>query len=317
MKKYCILLVAILYLRAHAQQSLPVTDSLPAMFNGLQAGYVITDASEKEVGSKGNFSRYKLRFYVTNTTQEAKIFYTKPAFFNGSPSNTLVRFMCSNATGARLTNKEASIQMQPATILADVEDKDAAGKTVINHRPVNIGYWIQPGETISTNTIMITPLGEKPAMTAVYYPYTGTQAGVLMPQQNMPRQPQAENFVHIKNYGTGNYLQLEQGPLQCTPIDQGWWSAQWEIQPVPGTNYSVIKNRYRHNFLALDNTGNAYMAPRGDAVNAMWTVEEAGTSGTYYIRNASNEAKLLMQNNMVRGVKQLTLMATTQWIIAP
>lgn len=40
MKKYCILLVAILYLRAHAQQSLPVTDSLPAMFNGLQAAYL-------------------------------------------------------------------------------------------------------------------------------------------------------------------------------------------------------------------------------------------------------------------------------------
>lgn len=315
MKKYYLLLLTLLYLQSRAQQALPVTDSLPAMQDGLQAGYTITGASEKEVGNKGNFSRYKIRFYVTNTTGEAKIFYTKPAFFNGSPSSTLVRFTCANATGARFTSKEATLQMQPANILADVEDKDANGKTVINRRTVNIGYWIQPGETIATNTIMITPLGEKPTVTAIYYPNTGTQAGVLLPQQNVPSLQQ--NFVHIKNFATGNYLQLEQGPLQCTTIDQGWWSAQWEILPVNGSNYFVIKNRFRNNYLAIDNTNNAYMAPRGDAVNAMWVVEESGATGTYIIRSAANDAKLVTQNNLVRAQAQYGKPAAAQWIIAP
>ena len=56
-----------------AQPFFPVTDSAPALVNGLQAGYIITGESEKEVGKKGNFSRYKVRFYITNTTSETRV----------------------------------------------------------------------------------------------------------------------------------------------------------------------------------------------------------------------------------------------------
>src|SRR6185369_13652820 len=76
-----------------------------------------------------------------------------------------------NATGARLTVKEATLQAHPCIMDAIVEDKDCTtGKVVQNKRPVNIGYWIRPGETIAGNSIVIVPLNQKPDMTATLFP---------------------------------------------------------------------------------------------------------------------------------------------------
>lgn len=316
MKKLLVLLLVIVQLRGTAQQGMPVTDSTPAMLDGIKAGYTITETSEKEVGNKGNFSRYKLRFYVTNVTNETKIFYQKPTFFGGSISNVIVRFMCANATGARLTNKDATMQMQPAYIMADVEGDDCkTGKKAIHRQSVNIGYWLRPGETVTVNTIMITPLGEKPAMTAVYYPQTGGQAGTLI--TGTPQPQRAENFVHIKSFATNNYLQLENGPLACTKIDFEWWSAQWQLLPVPGTTYYVIKNRFRNNYITIDKNGNALMTNDAQPASAMWVVEEVGQTGTYTIRNAANNGKLVMQNNLLRVTTSYSSGPSEQWIIEP
>lgn len=316
MRKLLTLLFVITQLRSTAQQALPVTDSLPALLDGIKAGYTITETSEKEVGNKGNFSRYKLRFYVTNITNETKIFYQKPTFFGGTISNVLVRFMCANATGARLTNKDATMQMQPAYITADVESEDCkTGKKAIHRQSVNIGYWLRPGETVTVNTIMITPLGEKPAVTAVYYPQTGAQIGTLI--TGVPTQQASDNFVRIKSFATNNYLQLENGPLACTSIDFGWWSAQWQVLPVPGTAYYVIKNRFRNNYITIDNNNNVFMTNDAKAASAMWVVEEVGQTGTYSIRNAANNGQLVLQNNMLRVSTAYTTAPSGQWIIEP
>ena len=72
----CLAMVGIVRGQQHPQ-AINITDTTPAIFNGLQMGFSILKQSEKEVGKKGNFSRYSLRFYVTNTTGEAKILMLK------------------------------------------------------------------------------------------------------------------------------------------------------------------------------------------------------------------------------------------------
>ena len=180
MRTICLLLFIACRFPAIAQQSapIPVTDSLPAMYQGLQAGYSITGASEKEVGNKGNFSRYKLRFFITNTAPEAKLLMQTPGFLFkvGSVSPEIVQFKCANATGARLTNKEATLRLQPCNIEATVDDKECGTEKVVqNRRIVNIGYWIKPGETVAANTIMIVPLNEKPVLQPPSTPTTAQQ----------------------------------------------------------------------------------------------------------------------------------------------
>src|SRR5689334_10413477 len=120
------LVIAFLFLQKFvlAQQVLPVTDSMPAIDEGLKAGYEISGASEKEVGDKGNFSRFKLRFYVINTSSQAKLILLRPtnSIFSSTVSPELVRFKCSNATGARFTNKEATLAAKPCIVDALVDD---------------------------------------------------------------------------------------------------------------------------------------------------------------------------------------------------
>ncbi len=244
MRKALILICIVIHIKSTAQQVLPVTDSLPAILDGLRAGYSITEQSEKEVGSKGNFSRYKLRFFVTNTGTEAKIFLQKSGFLNsGSAAHDIVTFKCANATGARLTNKTATLQMNPCVMEATVEDKECGtDKINKNRRMVDIGYWIKPGETVATNTIMIVPLNEKPSMSVTFYPFNngvvGSLSNHLIDQNNGNYE---QHFVHLKNVGSNYYLNNQNGPVACSSIDYGWWSSQWEILPVAGSNNFIIK----------------------------------------------------------------------------
>ena len=232
------------------QTAVAVTDSLPAMQDGLKAGYTIAETSEKEVGSKGIFSRYKIKFFVTNTASEAKMLVQKPGlvlFNSSSISPNVVEFKCSNATGARFTNKTATLQMPSCKIEATVEDKECGSEKVVrNRRLVDIGYWIKPGETISVSSIMITPLGEKPNMTVAFFPYsTGGVVGTFINGGGNQTINNNEEFVKIKNFAANQYLNNQNGPLKCSEIDMGWWSAQWVIVPVSGTSNFQIRNRWK------------------------------------------------------------------------
>ena len=317
MKKILFALIVHLSITAVAQQNMVVTDSIPVTYQGLKAGYLITDASEKEVGKKGNFSRYKLKFYITNTGNEAKIVMQKPGmFFNtGSLSPDIAEFKCSNATGARFTNKNATLHQQPCRIDAMVDEKECGSdKVVQNKRLVDIGYWIKPGETIATNTIMIVPLNESPQVTVSFYPNTNSLVGSPV---NNPTDPLAssneQGFVHLKNFASNYYLHNQNGPLACTGIDNGWWSAQWEILPVNGTNNFQIRNRWKNNFITTENS--TLISDNGRSANAMWLMEETGISNIFYIKNTADNTKLIYQNGILKTSGANNTDAIAQWII--
>src|SRR5512140_2399602 len=126
-------------LAAAAQQAYPVYDTMALQSGGLTYGYRILNEKEKEV-HKDAFSRYSVQFYVTNTSDQAKMLVRRPGsgLLVSSTSPNLVRFQCTNATGARFTSKEVTLQAKPCVVEAIVDDKECGSDKVVQHeRPVN------------------------------------------------------------------------------------------------------------------------------------------------------------------------------------
>ena len=282
------------------QQVFNITDSIGANENGLYAGYKIIDYKEKEVGDKGNFGRYSIDFYVTNTAAEAKIILYKDGFvFANDASPYLVNFNITNATGARFTNKQVSLQADACTIIANVNDKDcASGKQVNNRRFVQIGYWIKPGQTIKTRAIVIVPLNQKPAVVATLYPLVNSIIGSASLNDNianyriMPTEQPNVAFVKLKNAAMNGYLNNQKGQLACGNIDQGWWSAQWSLLPLDGTDYVVVKNKWQENFISTEDRYNL-LSTNNKSQLTMWMVEPVQGSNRYFrLRNVGDNSYL-------------------------
>ena len=308
---------------AFAQQSFAVNESNPATAEGLQFGYNIVTEKEKEVGDKGNFSRFSLNFFITNVGAEAKMLLYKPGFnlLGNDVSPTIVQFKCLNATGARLTSKEVTLQAKPCSIMASVEDKDcSSGKVTQNKRMVQVGYWIKPGETISARTIVIVPLNEKPDVNATLFSqgaYLGsaTLQGYGQAQQpNSTAQslPMGDAFVKIKNFESNAYLNNQNGPLACTPVNNDWWSAQWQIIPVRGTHYYRIKNRWKESFLCVDNND---MLCTEASQNNLWYVQQVGGSNLFIIQHAGTNSALTDQHGRLQVNPVFAEQRNAEWVI--
>ncbi|OQP57687.1 hypothetical protein A3860_08630 [Niastella vici] len=303
-------------LSSFGRQVFPVTDSTPVTKDGLTFGYSIVNEQEKEV-SKGNASRYKVKFFITNTSDQAKILLRPQGsgLLVSTTSYYLVQFRCLNATGARLTNKEMSLQAKPCVIEAVIEDKDCSSdKTIQKERPANIGFWLRPNETIQGSCIFIVPLNERPNITATLFPMNNnTLVGTfsLGPTSNLAAQFQG--FIRIRNLAANNYLNNQRGPVACSTISYDWFSAQWELLPVEGTRYYLIRNRQSNRFFSIDN--NAMLSDNSETANARWLIEETGMRNTYTIKNASTNAKLVLQNDLLTTTDAFTTQPNMQWII--
>ena len=169
-KKFFIaILLLIINCKLSAQSSYVVTDKAPLTLNGLVMGYNIRSQEVKEVGDKGNFSRYALTFYVSNPTTESKIILYKEGWNPlGNISDQIAQFNCLNATGARLTSKQVIISAPPCEVLAKVKDQDHPSTKPADSRFVQICFWIKAGQTITADVIMIVPLNEQPNVEVVY-----------------------------------------------------------------------------------------------------------------------------------------------------
>ena len=180
-----------------------------------------------------------------------------------------------------------------------MDDKDcASGKQVKSRRFVQIGYWIKPGQTIKTRAIVIVPLTEKPAVVATLYPLVNSIVGSASLNDNgvnyrqMPIEQPNTAFVKLKNAAMNGCLNNEKGPLECGNIDQGWWSAQWSLLPVEGTDYVVIKNKWQENFISTADRYNL-LSTNGKSQLAMWMVEPVLGSTRYFrLRNIGDNSYL-------------------------
>lgn len=296
-----------------AQQVFPVTDKQPVLVDGLEMGYVIKSTEVKAVSDKGNFSRYSVSFYVRNTTNQGKIMLYKQGWnVLNNVSDQLAQFNCLNATGARFTSKEAIINAVACNVLAMVNDCDPK-KVDRNKQFVQIGYWIKPGQTISTTAILITPLNELPNMQVTYLaaqltPVASASIGgpEMVPvagQQNYPPPPVApnegENFIKLKNNFNNMYLNNQQGPPQATNIDAGWWSAQWQIVFIPGGKWVNIKNKWKGNYLYVDQRGYVTFTDNYNDRAGYWSVEATNDKDVFRFRNLMTGGYLCIAANGV------------------
>ena len=60
--------------------------------------------------------------------------------------------------------------------------------------------------------------------------------------------------VQLRNYWKNNqYLNVETGGIRASPIEQGWWSAQWFLESIPGLpSMYRIKNRWTSQYLHIE-----------------------------------------------------------------
>lgn len=317
-------------LGAGAQNTFPVTDKQPANVNGLEMGYIIKSTETKSVGDKGDFSRYAVRFYVTNTTNEAKIILYKQGWnLLNNHSDYLAQFDCLNATGARLTSKQAIISAPACNLLADVDDKDCStNKTNKNKRFVQVGYWIKPGETINADAIVIVPLNQLPNVQATYLANQLTFVGSASmgqappPPVNgggyMPPPPPSFGFngelVKIRNLQDNSYINNQDGPPNSTTIQPGWWSAQWQLIRVQGTNRFNIKNRWKGNYLTTDN-GSPGLFVNYASDGAQWFLEPSPDGNGFHIRNVSTHDYLCNSPNGLMMAKSYNNVMTSNWVL--
>lgn len=310
----------------NSQFSLQAADSA-MVADGLAFGFHINSEKEKEVGDKGNFSRYSIQFFITNVSGEAKIFlYNQGIQIFNDVSPYIIQFDCLNATGARLTSKSVQLQMAACNVLGLVDGKDQNNKPQRNKQFVQVGYWIKPNETIKTNAIVIVPLNEKPVVQATLYPNMNAKiignASYLSqsPIVNQPSQPVFNNgvdanvFYKIKNLNQSNsYINNQQGPLTFSAITDGWWSAQWLVVPIAGSNYVNIKNRWKENYISIDN-GNLSLTNNYSSDACKWMLEPSLTSGAFRLRNAVTGGYLCIASNILKTAINYNNVNTADWL---
>jgi hypothetical protein len=58
------------------------------------------------------------------------------------------------------------------------------------------------------------------------------------------------------------------------------------------------------------------MTDNGQSANAMWTIQESGTANTFYIKNVTDNAKLYVENGVLKVSNSfLNNDALSKWII--
>lgn len=330
-----LLLLFLLTTVVKAQQAFNVTDTQPALVDGLTIGYNIKSAEVKAVGDKGNFSRYSINFYVTNTSSQAKIILYKEGWnILGNVSDQLVQFNCLNATGARMTSKEATLSAVPCNVLALVDDKDcSSNKTTQSKRFVQIGYWIKSGQTISATAIMICPLNERPNVQAVYLAnqlQPSASAGVGYPvdsnqpqdqgQYNQPPPPQAaiipQGFNKVRNTFNNSYINIESGAPKSSVIEAQWLSARWQIMPIPGTHFVNIKNKWKGTYLGVEQGGLAVEVD-GKLPQSMWLMEST-PNNAFRFKNAQTNGRLCtMGGDQLAVSNDRKTEFSSEWVIEP
>lgn len=143
-------------------QSKAITEEAPFLSDGIEYGYSIKNVSTKEVSDK-EFSRYEVTLYATNKSECSRIvLFGQSLSLLESDLNTLAKYDCINATGARLTSKSGSVGAKPMFVTARVNTRDDKGKSIIENQKVQIGYYLAAGETVEENVIFIVPLNTKP-----------------------------------------------------------------------------------------------------------------------------------------------------------
>ena len=209
-----------------------------------------------------------------------------------------------------------TIQANPCTVTAMVDDKECgADKMKKNKREVQIGYWIKPGETISRMVSIAVPLNAKPDVKAtLLLDASSSSSAILGSSVTNTSVLISQGYLRIKNQGAGTYLNMQTGPVTCTPIEEGWWPSQWEIIPVNGTNYYVIKNRSKNAYISAE-PATTFSSESPESVTSLWMLEPMEGSNIFMLKNIGTNTYLVVQSGKLQLASAADKAATAKWII--
>jgi hypothetical protein len=117
---------------------------------------------------------------------------------------------------------------------------------------------------------------------------------------------QSEPYVRLRSLQTGQYLHIENGPLQEGNAEPGWWSAMWTLESVDGP-YFRLQNRWKPDqYILTDEAGRISAGPIEPGWwSAMWTLHpiqnaqpaapQANSSGTLPNGNSPQAATTIEQ----------------------
>lgn len=91
---------------------------------------------------------------------------------------------------------------------------------------------------------------------------------------------QFNKYFQMGNAKGTNKVNIEHGPVVSGEIAPGWFSAQWIFEPVAGTNYVKIKNRWKGTYLNIEN-GSEVQCTEIDPGwhSAQWRINPAPNGG--------------------------------------
>jgi hypothetical protein len=151
-------------------QFVALDENKPIEENGLVYGYRIKGFRKQEVKNKGELDRYEIVAYVSNNRAcdlSIRLSGNETSDQLNQLRRPLLDVECTNATGARLTAKTASVRMMEHQIAYRYNTRDNAGKIVEQRGNALAGYFLAAGTTVETPTfIVIVPVGEKPILQA-------------------------------------------------------------------------------------------------------------------------------------------------------
>ncbi|MEM6262536.1 MAG: hypothetical protein AAGI38_08520 [Bacteroidota bacterium] len=111
----------------------------------------------------------------------------------------------------------------------------------------------------------------------------------------------ANDFTRIQNRWKANqYINIEKGPVVASNIEQGWWSAQWQVLPIQGTKYVRIKNRWKGTYLHNQNRRLESGSIQMGWWSAQWELINISNSGYFQIKNRWTGEYIHNQNGKVQ-----------------
>jgi pathogenesis-related protein 1 len=94
----------------------------------------------------------------------------------------------------------------------------------------------------------------------------------------------AQNIGRIKNAWKGTYLNIENGTLQSTAIQEDWLSARWELIQVQEGQY-LIKNAWKGTYLNIETGAIRCSAIQQGWLSARWAINYVSGSKAIRISN--------------------------------
>lgn len=122
-------------------------------------------------------------------------------------------------------------------------------------------------------------------------------------------------IARIKNMQTKTHLNNETGPITVSKSGTAWWSAQWQISRIWGTDFVRIKNRNKKTYLHIENGKVECSAIGEGAFSAHWKVERISGTDTYRLKNRWKGTYLDVVSEKLMCTSSLADKVSSQWEI--